>query len=291
MHTANGRGSNSSCCLNGHHPPSIGISLAHHRDSVLTTCALQKMNALRLEADEAQAQVEELKNKVKSLEQENLAKEQEITSLTHRNQILESQVEKLETDLKEAKDAASHSAQHDAQNEALQRRLQLLEEEAEEADKTLRETNEKYVFHLPVSQISSLTAQAPSNRRQGRPLRAQGAGSGGVPRPVGGQVRGDVEEVRGFAEGAARSGGFYKQRLKDGLYMGIARRVMPDSAFLHRFFAHLGHIFFCSADSLIHLSSRLSGLSLPWPLSAPPYYILFSSFPRVSPYNHISCGT
>lgn len=107
------------------------------------------MNALRLEADEAQAKVEELKNKVKALEQENLAKEQEITSLTHRNQVLEAQVEKLEVELKEAKEAASHSAQHDAQNEALQRRLQLLEEEAEEADKTLRETNEKYASVYP----------------------------------------------------------------------------------------------------------------------------------------------
>lgn len=104
------------------------------------------MNSLRLEADEAHSKVEELKNKVKSLEQENLAKEQEITSLTHRNQLLEAEIEKLETGIKEAKDSASQSAQHDTQNEALQRRLQLLEEEAEEADKNLRETNEKYVY-------------------------------------------------------------------------------------------------------------------------------------------------
>lgn len=105
------------------------------------------MNALRVEADEAQAQVEELKNKVKALEQENLAKEQEITSLTHRNQVLEAEIEKLESSLKDAKEKADQSAQHDTQNEALQRRLQILEEEAEQADKNLRETNEKYV-HL-----------------------------------------------------------------------------------------------------------------------------------------------
>ncbi|KKK17583.1 hypothetical protein ARAM_003937 [Aspergillus rambellii] len=91
------------------------------------------MSALRIEADEAQEKVEELKGTVKKLEQENLAKEQEITSLTHRNQLLEGEVEKLETSLKEAKDAASQSAQHDTQNEALQRRMQLLEEEAEDA--------------------------------------------------------------------------------------------------------------------------------------------------------------
>ena len=102
------------------------------------------MNALRVEADEAHDQVEELKTKVKTLEQENLSKEQEITSLNHRNQLLEEVVEKLEASVKEAKDAANQSAQHDTQNEALQRRVQLLEEEAEESDRALRETNEKY---------------------------------------------------------------------------------------------------------------------------------------------------
>ncbi|CAG7994131.1 unnamed protein product [Penicillium salamii] len=101
------------------------------------------MHALRAEADEAHEQVDELKARVKTLEQENLSKEQEITSLNHRNQILEEEVEKAEAALKEAKDAASQSLQHDTQNEALQRRVQLLEEEAEENDKTLRETNEK----------------------------------------------------------------------------------------------------------------------------------------------------
>lgn len=102
------------------------------------------MNTLRLEAEDAQEKVEELKAKVKTLEQENLAKEQEITSLNHRNQLLEGEVEKMESSLKEAKDAANQSAQHDTQNESLQRRLQVLEEEAEDADRNLRETNEKY---------------------------------------------------------------------------------------------------------------------------------------------------
>lgn len=105
----------------------------------------QKMNALRIEADENQTKAEEAQAKIKSLEQENLQKEQEITSLTHRNQLLEGEVEKLETGVKEAKNLAGESAQHGQQNETLTRRLQLLEEEAEEADKTLRETNEKYV--------------------------------------------------------------------------------------------------------------------------------------------------
>ncbi|OAL18548.1 hypothetical protein AYO22_10525 [Fonsecaea multimorphosa] len=103
----------------------------------------QKMNSLRIEADENAAKAEELKQKVKTLEQDNLQKEQEITSLNHRNQLLEAEVEKLETGLKEAKALAGESAQHSTANESLQRKLQVLEEEAEQADKTLRETNEK----------------------------------------------------------------------------------------------------------------------------------------------------
>lgn len=112
--------------------------------SVANTIA-QKMQSLRLEADDNAAKYEELKGKYKTLEQENLAKEQEITSLTHRNQLLEGEVEKLETGLKEAKTAAAEGAQSGQQSEALQRRLQVLEEEAEQADKTLKETTEKCV--------------------------------------------------------------------------------------------------------------------------------------------------
>ena len=110
----------------------------------LSNKLFQKLTALRAECDEAQSQVEEHKAKVKNLEQENLAKEQEITSLTHKNQLLEAEVEKLETGIKEAKIAAEEGSQHGTQNESLTRRLQLLEEEAEESDKNLRETNEKY---------------------------------------------------------------------------------------------------------------------------------------------------
>ena len=101
------------------------------------------MQALRLEADDNAAKSEELKTRVKTLEQENLAKEQEITSLTHRNQLLEGEVEKLEGHLGDAKKTVAEGAQSGQQSEALQRRLQVLEEEAEQADKTLKETTEK----------------------------------------------------------------------------------------------------------------------------------------------------
>jgi tropomyosin len=63
------------------------------------------MVVLRAEVDDAHEIINQLKAQLKTLEQENLSKEQQIVSLSHRNHVLE--------------------------------------EEAEENDKTLRETNEK----------------------------------------------------------------------------------------------------------------------------------------------------
>jgi len=103
----------------------------------------EKMSALRMEADAAQTTNAELAAKIKTLEQENLQKEQEITSLSHRNQLLEGDVEKLEEKIKELKASADSGATSSQEVESLQRKVQLLEEEAEEADKNLRETNEK----------------------------------------------------------------------------------------------------------------------------------------------------
>ena len=102
------------------------------------------MSSLRVQQEETHNKYEEGQSKVKTLEQENLAKEQEITSLSHKNQLLESEVEKLEEDVKKAKADAEERGQHGTQNESLQRKVQLLEEEAEESDKNIRETNEKY---------------------------------------------------------------------------------------------------------------------------------------------------
>ena len=45
--------------------------------------------------------------------------------------------------VKASKGVAEKGAQHSSDNESLQRKLQLLEEEAEQSDKNIRETNEK----------------------------------------------------------------------------------------------------------------------------------------------------
>ncbi len=103
------------------------------------------MSQLRLDAEESQTKVEELTTKIKVLEQETLSKEQEITSLQHKNGLLESEVEKLEALVKDLKVTADSDRDKVNASDAASRKLQLLEEEAEVADKTLRETNEKYV--------------------------------------------------------------------------------------------------------------------------------------------------
>ena len=94
------------------------------------------------------ARAEELKATVKRLEAETTQKEQVITSLTHKNSVLESEVEKLEGQVKIHKDEAGAGAQAGTQAESLQRKIQVLEEEAEESDRTIRELNEKYVPFL-----------------------------------------------------------------------------------------------------------------------------------------------
>jgi tropomyosin, fungi type len=72
-----------------------------------------------------------------------MQKEQEITSLSHKNQVLEAEVEKLESSVKTYKEEASTGAASTTQNESFQRKIQVLEEEAEESDRTIRELNEK----------------------------------------------------------------------------------------------------------------------------------------------------
>ncbi|CAZ85026.1 unnamed protein product [Tuber melanosporum] len=103
----------------------------------------EKMIALRAEVDDVQTKNDELQARIKVLEQENLQKEQEITSLNHQKNLLEADVEKLETRLKEEKEAHVIGSNNSQEMQNLQRKVALLEEEAEEAEKNLRETNEK----------------------------------------------------------------------------------------------------------------------------------------------------
>lgn len=96
-----------------------------------------------METEAAQDKADEALAKVKELEHDNLKKDQEISSLTHKNSLLEAEVESLEAKLTEAKGAAEEGAAHGTVNENLNRKINLFEEELEASDQKLRETTEK----------------------------------------------------------------------------------------------------------------------------------------------------
>jgi len=103
----------------------------------------EKMNQLRNEADNAVTRAEEAEAKNKKYEQGLLEKEQEITSLTHRLGVLDKELEKAESKLAETKEAAAFSESNKTTNEGLVRKVQLLEEELDAAEKNLKDTVEK----------------------------------------------------------------------------------------------------------------------------------------------------
>src|SRR3954471_7191751 len=75
--------------------------------------------------------------------QDVLEKEQEIASLQHKLKLSEEENDKYETQLKEYKTAAAESETHRTTGENLTRKVQMLEEELEQAEKDLKETHEK----------------------------------------------------------------------------------------------------------------------------------------------------
>lgn len=72
------------------------------------------------------------------------SKDQEITSLTHRNELLEKKLEEYEEKLEKFKGLENDESGARGERESLLRKVALLEEEAEQNDKNLRETTEKY---------------------------------------------------------------------------------------------------------------------------------------------------
>ncbi|KAJ3548522.1 hypothetical protein NM688_g5290 [Phlebia brevispora] len=103
----------------------------------------ERLTALRVEADNAVTRAEEAEAKNKKLEQQLLEKDQEITSLQHKIGVLEADLEKTETKLTETKATAQDAESSKTTNDALQRKIQLLEEELDAAEKHSKEVVEK----------------------------------------------------------------------------------------------------------------------------------------------------
>jgi len=98
---------------------------------------------LRVEADAAVERAEAAEGKVKTLEQVLLAREQDITSLQHRLSVAEVDLDKSEAKLVDAKRLGEEGESSRSTTEALQRKIQLLEEELDNAEKNVKGTVEK----------------------------------------------------------------------------------------------------------------------------------------------------
>ena len=125
----------------------VAAAAAVDREALLA--AQKNLAAIQEEAEAlkaAQAEREEAHAaKVKELEQQLLSKDQEITSLSHKLTLAEEQSEKYETKLTETKAAAQDAESSRSTNDALSRKVQLLEEELDAAEKHSKEVVEKYV--------------------------------------------------------------------------------------------------------------------------------------------------
>lgn len=102
------------------------------------------MTQLRIEADAANTRADEAELKIKGLEQKVLELEQAISSLEHKNGVLESQLDQSEVKVAELKASSSDNEHTKSTSEGLTRKVQLLEDELDAAEKNLKETVEKY---------------------------------------------------------------------------------------------------------------------------------------------------
>lgn len=103
------------------------------------------MNQLRAESDAAVLRAEDAEAKVKKLEQTLLEKDNDITSLQHKLALADDTNEKLDEQLGQYKSSSLEGESSRTTSENLTRKVQLLEEELDVAEKNVKETVEKCV--------------------------------------------------------------------------------------------------------------------------------------------------
>lgn len=72
-----------------------------------------------------------------------MEKDQEIGSLQHKLSVIDADLEKAESQLQQSKASQADGEHSKSDNEALTRKIQLLEEELDAAEKNVKETMEK----------------------------------------------------------------------------------------------------------------------------------------------------
>lgn len=111
------------------------------------------MNQLRGEADAAVLRAEEAEAKLKKYEQELLDRDMQITSFQHQIATLDAENAKLEEQLTSYKSSSLEGESSKTTSENLTRKVQLLEEELDVAEKNVKETVEKCVSGWPLSAL------------------------------------------------------------------------------------------------------------------------------------------
>ena len=101
------------------------------------------MNLMRAEADKAILRAEEAEARIKTLEEDSLAKDHSISSLTHKLELAHNELEKIEAELKKLKQESLDDEQSKTAKDGLARKVELLEEELDAAEKNHKETVEK----------------------------------------------------------------------------------------------------------------------------------------------------
>ncbi|KAI0285952.1 tropomyosin [Russula aff. rugulosa BPL654] len=103
----------------------------------------EKLAALRAEADASVERAEAAEAKNKELEQALLGKDQEIISLNHRLNVTDGSLHDSEETLAKTKSALEEAEHGKATNDSLNRKVELLEDELDTAEKNLKETVDK----------------------------------------------------------------------------------------------------------------------------------------------------
>lgn len=106
---------------------------------------MQRLDALRKTTEQANDKTEELKAKLKAVEEEAYRKDYDITSLVYKNQILSGDAEKLEAALSEAKSNVESGAVRGSERDALKQKILIVEQEIDDKETKLREATTLYV--------------------------------------------------------------------------------------------------------------------------------------------------
>ena len=159
--------------LAAHGQDQRGTSLSF--PSFSTDSSFKKLAALRAEADAAVERAEAAEAKNKDLEQQLLGKDQDITSLNHKLEVLDGSLHGSEEKLAETKTALEEAERGKATNDSLTRKIELLEDELDTAEKNLKETVEKCVPSPCLPCHASSTCQTPTGRYQSGAFRTSSA--------------------------------------------------------------------------------------------------------------------